>query len=42
MCLLDNAVLGVQAPREDPLEETAAHPFLVVLAREITGHLTMG
>ena len=27
MCLLDDVVLGVQAPREEPLQEVAAHSF---------------
>ena len=27
MCLLDNVVLGVQAPREEPLQEVEARPF---------------
>ena len=30
--LLDDVVLGVQAPREEPLQEVAARSFLVVLA----------
>ena len=42
ICVLDDVVLGVQAPRYEPLEEAAVRPFLVVLAREITSHLTMG
>ena len=42
MCLFDDMVLGAQAPREEPLEEAATRSFLVVLAHEITRHLTMG
>ena len=42
MCLLDDVVLGVQAPHEEPLEDAAARSFLVVLVHEITRHLTMG
>ena len=44
MCLLlDGVGLGVQALREEPLEEAgSARSFLVVLAHKITRHLTMG
>ena len=42
MCLLDDVVLGVQAPHEELLEEAAARSFLVVLAHEIERHLIMG
>ena len=41
MCLLDDVVLGVQLPRENPLQEVAARFILVVLARKITRHQTM-
>ena len=41
MCLLEDVDLGVQAQPEEPLEEAAARSFFVVLACEITMHLTM-
>ena len=41
MCFLDDVVLGVQAPYNEPLQEAAARSFLVVLALEITTHLIM-
>ena len=41
MCLLDDVVLEVQAPCEEPLQGVAARSFLAVLAREIAMHLTM-
>ena len=41
VCLLDDVVLGVQALRQEPLQEVVACSFLVVLARKITRHLTM-
>ena len=41
LCLLDDVILGVQTPREEPLEEATARSFLVVLARKIKRHLTM-
>ena len=41
MRLLDDVVLGIQAPRDEPLQEVVICSFLVVLAREIMMHLTM-